>query len=153
MQRQVQDYSRDLYIPAAVHGEEFAADSYKVARGVSHWKGKLRFNWHHIHLEANGPKDGKLAVGETVSVTAKIRLGLLDPKDVSVEITHGREVAGALTDFETLPMELVSETDGTLTFRGTFVPKTSGSYGYGVRIVPNDPHLINKHELALIRWA
>jgi len=153
MQRMVQDYSRDLYIPAVKHGEEFAANGYKVARDVSEWKGKLRFNWHHIHLEATGPKDGKLAVGETVEVTAKIRLGHLKPSDVAVEITHGREVAGQLTDFETLPMERIDEMDGTLTYRGEFVPKSSGSYGYGVRIVPNDPRMINKHELALIRWA
>ena len=153
MQRMVQDYSRDLYVPAAVHGAEFAAQSFKIAREVSEWKGKLRFNWHHLHLEAQGPTDGKLAVGEPVSVTAQIRLGHLKPSDVAVEVTHGREVAGELTDFETLPMEPIGEEDGLITFRGTFVPKTSGSYGYGVRVIPHDARLINPHELALIRWA
>ncbi|MNK97609.1 hypothetical protein D3C87_1179530 [compost metagenome] len=153
MQRMVQDYSRDLYIPAVVHGQEFAANGYKVAREASEWKGKVRLNWQHIHLEANGPKDGKLAVGEPVEVTARIRLGHLKPSDVAVEITHGREVAGVLTDFETLPMERVGEADGTLVYRGTFVPKSSGSYGYGVRIVPQDAHMLSKQEMALIRWA
>ncbi len=153
MQRMVQDYSRDLYIPAVKYGHEFAAQGYKAAREISLWKGKLRFNWHHLHLEATGPKDGQLAVGAPVEVTAKIRLGLLDPQDVAVEITHGREVAGELTNLETLPMEAVSEVDGTVTYRGKFIPKTSGSYGYGVRVVPHDSHLISKHELALIRWA
>lgn len=153
MQRMVQEYARDLYIPAVVHGEAFWADQFKVAREMAQWKGKLRFNWHHIHLEANGPTDGKLAVGEPVEVSAKIRLGLLEPGDVAVEIVHGREVGGVLTDFETLPMQCVEESEGTFTYKGTFVPRTSGSYGYGVRVIPYNPHMLSKHELALIRWA
>ncbi|HEY9900293.1 MAG TPA: alpha-glucan family phosphorylase [Pantanalinema sp.] len=152
--RMVQDYSRELYVPAMEHGEKLAEDSFALARHLSHWKGMVRLNWHQIHLEASGPREQRLTVGEEVGLEARVRFGGLDPAHFVVEICQGREVDGVVKSFEVMPMTRAARVaEGVYAYEGRLHPHTGGSYSYGVRIRPAHPALMNDNEVGLVRWA
>ncbi|MNL27476.1 hypothetical protein D3C87_1490690 [compost metagenome] len=152
--RMVQDYSRELYVPAMEHGEKLAEDAFALARHLSHWKGMVRLNWHQIHLEASGPREQRLTVGEEVGLEARVRFGGLDPTHFVVEICQGREVDGVVKTFEVMPMKRAARVaEGVYAYEGRLHPHTGGSYSYGVRIRPAHPALMNDNEVGLVRWA
>ncbi|MNX79807.1 Maltodextrin phosphorylase [compost metagenome] len=152
--RMVQDYSRELYVPAMEHGVKLAEDGFALARHLSHWKGMVRLNWHQIHLEASGPREQRLTVGEAVSLEARVRFGGLDPAHFVVEICQGREVDGTVKRFEVTPMKRASRvSEGVYAYEGRLHPNTGGSYSYGVRIRPAHPALMDDNEVGLVRWA
>jgi starch phosphorylase len=84
-----------------------------------------------------------------------VKTGGLNPNNLRVEIYQGRANGGShLADIEVVPMEMTEQlADGSFKFKGAIVPQRGGSYHYGVRVLPNNPDLKNKHELGLIRWA
>jgi starch phosphorylase len=152
--RMVQDYVNHLYMPARKHGLRLVADGFTLARKLSDWKGMLRLNWHHISLEARGPREQRAIVGDLIPLEARLRLGGLDPQHFVVEICQGRETQGALPEFEVVSMgepERVGE--GVWSYAGHLAPRTGGSYSYAVRVRPQHPALADQHELGLVRWA
>jgi starch phosphorylase len=153
--RMVQDYATKLYIPAIQHGERLAANNYALAKQFAEWKGMMNFNWHHVFVEAQATGQDKVHVGEGVDITARVKTGGLNPNNLRVEIYQGRANGGShLADIEVVPMEMTEQlADGSFKFKGAIVPQRGGSYHYGVRVLPNNPDLKNKHELGLIRWA
>ncbi|HEY9855045.1 MAG TPA: alpha-glucan family phosphorylase, partial [Stenomitos sp.] len=103
--RMVQDYSRQLYVPAIEHGLKLTGEGFALARRLSEWKGMVRLNWHHIHLEAKGPREQRLTVGDELSLEARVRLGGLDPAHFVVEICQAREINGEVKSFEVVQMK------------------------------------------------
>ncbi len=152
--RMVQDYTNKFYVPAIDHGERLAADNYSKAKQFSEWKGMMTFNWHHVFVEVSPLELDKVHVGDPIDIVARVKTGGLAPTNLNVEIYQGRERGGALRDVEIVPMSMADQlTDGSFKFKGVFTPKKGGSYIYGVRVVPSNGNLANKHELGLIRWA
>ncbi|MEB3188224.1 MAG: alpha-glucan family phosphorylase [bacterium] len=152
--RMVQDYTNFLYVPAHEHGKKLTADGFSLARLLADWKGMLRLNWHHISIEARGPREQRATVGDTIPLEARLRLGGLDPRHFVVEICQGREFQGALNDIEVVTMgdpERIGE--GVWAYSGGLTPRTGGSYSYAVRVRPHHPELLDRHEVGLIRWA
>lgn len=152
MARMIKEYTTDMYVPAARHDAVMSANGYARAREVAEWKHRVQFHWPQMFIEASGPRDGQLTVGEPVEINATVRLSGLTPSEVAVEIVHGfQDGAAGFTDE---PMQLVGRTDdGGYLYRGLLAPTASGQIIYGVRIVPVHPDLFNKHEMALVRWA
>lgn len=153
--RMVQDYTNQLYVPAMQHGERLAENNYALAKQFAEWKGMMNFNWHHVFVEANASGQDKVNVGQGVDITARVKTGGLNPNNLRVEIYQGRANGGsALKEVQVVPMELTEQlADGSFKFKGAITPVKGGSYLYGVRVLPNNPDLKNKHELGLIRWA
>ncbi|WP_343425078.1 hypothetical protein [Candidatus Amarolinea dominans] len=147
----IKEYTTDMYVPAR-HDAVMSANGYARAREVAEWKHRVQFHWPQMFIEASGPRDGQLTVGEPVEINATVRLSGLTPSEVAVEIVHGfQDGAVGFTDE---PMQLVGRTDdGGYLYRGLLAPAASGQIIYGVRIVPVHPDLFNKHEMALVRWA
>jgi len=43
--------------------------------------------------------------------------------------------------------------NGDYVYEGSVPATESGTYGFGVRVIPTYPHLLQAHELRLIAWA
>lgn len=152
--RMVQDYARELYVPAIEHGQKLSQEGYALARRLAEWKGMVRLNWHHIHLEARGPREQRLTVGDELPLEARVRLGGLDPSHFVVEICQAREVNGDLKTFEVMQMKRADRIgEGVYAYQGLLRPKTGGSYTYGVRVRPSHPDMLDENEVGLVRWA
>ena len=152
MTRMIKDYTNKMYVPAARHQAVMTANGYAHTREVTDWKQRVAFHWPQLRIEASGPRDGQLTVGEPVEIKATVRLSGLTPDEVAVEIVSGfQDGAAGLTDE---PMQLVGRSDdGAYYYRGLLAPTASGQLIYGVRIIPVHADLFNKHAMALTSWA
>jgi glycogen phosphorylase len=97
-----------------------------------------------------------VTVGSHVRVRACVRLGALDPDEVSVELYVGRiDARGEIADGLALPMQ----PDGRATGDGVYfeLPEMScsrsGLQGYTVRITPYHVDLPETFLPGLIVWA
>ena len=157
MRRMVKEYTDDLYIPALQLGARTDANNYALAHELTEWERRLRAEWGQVSVAAEGPRAGQLAVGQTIRVTANVRLGALRPDDVRVELVTARDDNGALRERQVIAMRQEGQPgaarDGAYRFQATFDPTANGSLVYGVRLVPSHPGLRNPLALGLARWA
>src|SRR5579859_1096437 len=154
MRRMLKDYVNQLYVPALRIGAHVDAAEYKLARELAQWKGKVRREWASVALQVEGPREGQLAIGQPVDVTALVKLGTLRPDDVRVELVSGQDIDGLLEHLRVMPMERAAKTgDGMHRYTGRLETDASGRLIYGVRVVPYHPGLANPQELGLACWA
>ncbi|MEO7001471.1 MAG: alpha-glucan family phosphorylase [Ktedonobacterales bacterium] len=157
MKRMVKQYTDDLYIPALKLGQQMDGDSYALARELSGWAERLRREWSNVAVEAEGPREGQLAQGQPLRVTAYVRLGALKPDDVRVELVEARDENGILRDRQVIQMGAASGAktgaDGARRYTAQYTPDANGSLVYGVRVVPHHAGLTSPLETGLARWA
>jgi starch phosphorylase len=114
----------------------------------------MQLDWAGVHIEATRAETNQLVVGQSVPVTAHVRLDGVNPDDVLVEIVYGNERDGEIQVHGTCRMERVANVSDTIyRYTGSFTPQSSGTLVYGVRILPYHEGLSNKYELGLVRWA
>ncbi|WP_181312809.1 alpha-glucan family phosphorylase [Nocardioides campestrisoli] len=151
--RQVRDYVRELYAPAARQAR-LLDGAYEGARDLASWKQRVREQWpsvHVEHVESVDPGDSA-EVGSELSLHAYVALGGLAPDDVEVQVVHGRTGhEDELTDFSVVPMSLVeSYENGRHRFDAALALDHAGPFGYTVRVVPKHRALASVAELGLV---
>ena len=151
--RQVRDYVRELYAPAAHTARSLNSD-YAGAHELSSWKQEVRAAWPGVrveHIDSEGVGD-QAEVGATLAVRAWVALGSLSADDVEVQVVHGRIGSDdVLTDTTVMPMSVGESYDGNRhRFDATVPLATSGPFGYTVRVVPRNDALASVAELGLV---
>lgn len=150
--RMVRDYTAQLYTPAAVSQRQLN-HTFGGARELAAWKSRIRAGWHGVHVEhveSVGVSD-TVAIGDEITIRAKVDLGGLSAADVDVQLVYGH--AGA--DDSLLDFQVVSLGSGTDAGEGRYayslrhVLSVSGPFGYTVRVVPNHEGLAGFSELGL----
>ncbi|MCW2832588.1 MAG: glycosyltransferase family 1 protein, partial [Nocardioides sp.] len=151
--RQVRDYVRELYAPAARTSRTLNSD-YQGARELSQWKQRVRAAWPSVkveHVDTDGVGDAA-EVGATVHVHSFIALGELRFEDVEVQVVHGRPSADdVLLDAATSVMHPSESYEGNRhRFDASVTLERSGSFGYTVRVVPRNDALSSVSEMGLV---
>ncbi|MFP5254091.1 MAG: DUF3417 domain-containing protein, partial [Actinomycetes bacterium] len=151
--RQVRDYVRELYAPAAQTARSLNSD-YAGAHELSVWKQSVRAAWHGVrveHIDSEGVGD-QAEVGATLAVRAWVALGSLSPSDVEVQVVHGRIGSDdELTATSVTPMTVGESYDGNRhRFDATVLLDHSGAFGYTVRALPKNDSLASVAELGLV---
>jgi starch phosphorylase len=151
--RQVRDYVRELYAPAAQTARSLNSD-YAGARTLSEWKQSVREAWHGVrveHIDSEGVGD-QAEVGATLAVRAWVALGSLSPSDVEVQVVHGKIGSDdELTATSVTPMTVGESYDGNRhRFDATVLLDHSGAFGYTVRALPRNDALASVAELGLV---
>ena len=151
--RQVRDYVRELYAPAAQTARSLNSD-YAGAHTLSEWKQSVRAAWHGVrveHIESEGVGD-QAEVGATLDVRAWIALGDLSASDVEVQVVHGRIGADdELISTAVSPMGVGESYEGNRhRFDAAVRLEHSGAFGYTVRVVPRNDSLASVAELGLV---
>jgi starch phosphorylase len=85
--RQVMDYVRQFYGPAAAQSGRVSADK---ARELSSWKAKVRAAWPGVKLAVSGALPPALSEGEKLPLRVDATLNGLAAADVAVECVLGR---------------------------------------------------------------
>ncbi|MCU6481057.1 starch phosphorylase [Arthrobacter silviterrae] len=155
--RMVSEYVQRLYQPAAEAGRAARADGYAATKEFAAWTEKVRAEWGGLHIEhvdSHGISD-EPQIGETIQVRANVNLGGLSPDDVSVQVAYGRVGdSDELSDTRILTLDGVSELgEGRFQFTADLVIDRSGSFGYGVKVLPRHAAMANSAELGLIATA
>ena len=105
--------------------------------------------------EQLNPRQPQLKIGSALDVRALVKLGPVDPGDVSVELYHGpTDSWGNIQEGSPVPMSYQESTgnNGEHWFTGRMECKTTGQHGVAVRILPNHPDQVNPYDLGLILW-
>lgn len=96
-----------------------------------------------------------IPVGESITISARVHLGEIDPSHVSVQAHFGLTDNNHIAQPRTVdlgPWEKLAE-PGKYLFTGSIPAVESGAYGLDARVIPTHPHLTQAHELRLITWA
>jgi glycogen phosphorylase len=153
--RMVRQYATELYTPVAAHAARLTADGHARARELAAWKRHLAGAWGEVAVEALSGSHEVAELGEKRTVEATVRLGVLRPDDVRVELLHGEVRAdGTIIDAATQLLACTGEdAGGRYHYAGAFPCRLSGEYGVTVRVVPAHPDLYHWTEPALVTWG
>src|SRR5262249_44784795 len=140
-------------LPALRPGQTMDAQSYALARELTHWKREIRKSWEQVAVQVAGQREGAIAVGEPIHVTALVALGTLRPNDVRVELVAGRDDNGTPRVEHVVPMERVGKPqDGIHRYQARLLPETSGSLVEGVGLIPPHPGLEHPSDMGWPCW-
>lgn len=155
MNRMMCEYYDRFYRPCAIKSDSLSADNFARAKNLAAWKSHLRANWQHIKINRVISDTDNLEVGSELQVQTEIRLGALQPKDVSVEIYFGQvDANGEIVKGQGTEMkDVISKGDGVYVFEGAISSAVSGLHGYSVRVLPKHDDLGNPFVMNLITWA
>ncbi|HXZ05046.1 MAG TPA: alpha-glucan family phosphorylase [Ktedonobacteraceae bacterium] len=154
MRRMVKEYTKRFYIPEIHEHIEIEQNNYAEARILASWKDTVRQAWPELELYVEGQREGQLSLGQGIDVRAWVRSDKLQPEDLTVELVYGEATNENIVIQHALPMVYIKkELDSSYQYKVHLKPPTSGSIGYGVRVLPNHPALAGKHEMGLIRWG
>ncbi|MEW6182482.1 MAG: alpha-glucan family phosphorylase [Bacillota bacterium] len=152
--RMVKEYTSLFYVPLMKRSDYIAQNDYSAARRLKEFKRRLMDNWSQIQiLQVNEDRPSTPVAGQTVSVTATVKLGAVTPQDVVVELVLGRTKDYLLLDTKGFPL-IAGENLGDNTYRYSgAVSLTQGALGFTVRVRPTHPDLAHPFELPLVTWA
>lgn len=154
--RMVREYAERFYLPSARRYECLTENEMARTKALAKWKSLLSEHWSEIRVdkvEAEVP--ARIKVGTELQVRAQVYLGILEPKDVTVQLYYGPlDAKGEISQGEIIAMTWVeSKGDGNHVFIGSIPARASGRYGYALRILPHHDDLSNPYEPGLILWA
>ncbi|WP_186759994.1 MULTISPECIES: alpha-glucan family phosphorylase [Arthrobacter] len=156
-ERMVKEYVQRLYQPAAVAGRAAHAHDYASAREFAAWIESVRSAWggvHIEHVESHGLAD-EPQIGQSLQVRANVHLAGLSPAEVSVLVKYGKVAENdELIDTRTLAMESATDLGGgRYQFAADLLIDRSGSFGYGVQVLPRHAAMASPAELGLTTTA
>ncbi len=153
--RMVQDYVHRFYVPSAFNWKRIGLNGFEGARQLTSWADRMRANWSQLQVLDKRADTGKgIQVGQTLRVEVRIRLGVLSPKDLAVDIYYGPVDSKAdLLDRETIPLQDFTQEENGMVFRGEIPCQEVGRFGFRVRVLPSHPLLVNPYSLGLILWG
>jgi len=151
--RMVQQYTEHYYLPALVHRKQLNGEKLETARQLAEWKQTVNSNWSKvkmIRLETDHGDDARM--GDSIQVSAWLRLAPLLPQDLRIEAVYGRigpdfEIADSSTVL--LQFE-ANEEDGACRFKGEIPCTASGKMGFALRVMPRHRGLANPYQTALV---
>ena len=153
--RMVQDYVHRFYVPSALNWKRIGLNGFEGARQLTRWADRMRANWSQLQILDKRADTGKgIQVGQTLRVEVRMRLGVLSPKDLAVDIYYGPVDSKAdLLDRETIPLQDFTQEEKGMVFRGEIPCQEVGRFGFRVRVLPSHPLLVNPYSLGLILWG
>jgi len=154
--RMVGDYTHAFYLSAAEKFEALAKKNAAKARSLAEWRARVQENWNAIRVEnIESNAEETLSVGQPLEVTARVRLGNLTPRDVAVQLYHGRlGEKDTIVDGESDTMSADDKPgDGVYTYHCSVPCKRSGRRAFGVRVLPVHPDLVHPFAPGPMLWA
>jgi starch phosphorylase len=154
--RMVQEYIEKCYWPSAQRYEGLAANTLKRANELAQWRKRVGQGWPQIRVESVESKGADpLHVGGELEVKARVNLGLFTPDDVEVQLFHGLvDSFGEIPNPGTIPMSHNGMHEGSAwTFSGRISCRSSGQYGFAVRVLPKHADLANLFQPGLVSWG
>lgn len=156
--RMVGDYATRGYFPASDRYRTMITDQYVPAKDLAHWKSHVFEHWYDIRIDSIDVSDlTDVKVEQTIAVKARLRLGVLSPNDIRVELYQGAvNAAGEIDRGSPVAMEYQGPDPQNATVSIYMVDiaySSSGLQGFSLRVLPNHTNLSSAYEPGLILWA
>jgi len=154
--RMVREYAERMYLAASHRWDSLSAEDMNRAREFASWKERVRVHWREVAVQAvEADTSLPMEVGTSRPVRAKVSLGVLGPKDVSVTLCFG-----LLTGEGEIPSATVSEMKvgespqaGVHVYAGEIQGLLTGLQGFRVRILPAHPDLADPLAMNCVAWG
>jgi len=156
--RMVQEYTEKFYLNAYKNRKELIENEWIKTKEFTKWKSNLIANWDKLKFVSvsHSGNDEELKVGAQYKVNAEVNIGNLTNDDIEVQIYYGNvdNVDEANENsYTTMKCLDCKSQSGTYKYEGSIKCKTTGEFGYTLRILPKHSLLINQFELGAIRWV
>lgn len=157
--RMVREYCERYYLLASEKRNALSADQWKKAKMIAEWKEHIANQWHQIEIvKIDAPQTNiEVLVRETYTVNAEIKLGDIDPSEVSVQLYYGPVKKQDDPNNNKIEiMKLVSKKNhnsSVYSYTGAIKSFESGLFGFTIRILPEHPLLIQPFEVGKVYWA
>jgi starch phosphorylase len=154
--RMVEEYTTRCYIPSHRRATRLSADHLKAARELASWRKRIAGEWGKVRIEGvDAPTNEMLRVGSDFPVKVKVNLGAFSPDDVEVQLCHGvLDAMGEIADPRATPLVADTHANGaTVTFAGSVQCRSSGQFGFTVRVLPKHANLPHLFEPGLVTWG
>jgi starch phosphorylase len=154
--RMVEEYAECCYIPSHRRAARLTAERLKAATELAAWRKRLAADWGQIRIEGvEAPTGETLRVGSEFPVKVRVNLGPVSPEDVEVQLCYGvLDSMGEIADPRATPLHANGTRAGsTVVFDGSVPCRSSGQYGFTVRVLPRHPNLPHPFEPGLVTWA
>jgi starch phosphorylase len=150
----LEDYYHKFYNKLEQRTKKLSDDNHKALYELLRWKEKVLTNWENIEIvnvnlyEAN---DHTYYLGEKTTLWVDLRLGVLKPDDIKVEICfiHTNGQNELLSKWQFL---FVKQENGVTHYECDLEPDYAGSWRCGVRIMPSHPLLPHDFDFNLVKW-
>jgi starch phosphorylase len=140
--RMLRDYVGNLYAPAAAESRRLTADDHAGARRLAAYRQRVQASWSGVAVVRS--EVGEVgAAGADVAVRALVRLGGLEPAELSVEAVVDGDAPFSVV------LEPAAEEDGGRWFEGS-VRAAAGSATLRIRVLPRHPDLSDPRTLGLV---
>ncbi|MBI5960433.1 MAG: alpha-glucan family phosphorylase [Chloroflexi bacterium] len=158
--RMVREYAEEYYIPSHRRFVSLTQPDMTRAKEYVGWHKKVTSNWGKVAIERVEVEPELLKVNEEIHVRAWVDLGVLEPKDVLVQLYYGTlDSRDQIVAGETLDMEYccadqkATATRNVHEFFYTLRYSTTGKRGFAVRVLPSHEDLANPIMTNLITWS
>lgn len=153
--RMVEEYLNRCYLPSHARMTKLTADGLKAATELAGWRRKVKAGWTSVRVEGiDAPTGQMLKVGGEFPVVVKVHLGGMTPDEVEVQLCHGLlDAMGEIASPHAMALTPSSNGTGSVTFAGKVPCRSSGQYGFAVRVLPKHPSLPHLFEPGLVTWG
>ena len=157
--RMVEEYTERCYVPSHRRSTKLGADHLKAAKELAAWRKRVAADWDKVRVESVEAATGEVhRVGSDFDVKVRVNLGAFSPDDVEVQLCHGMlDALGEIAE----PRATALRPDGPFSANGTRsvlfagkVPcRSSGQFGFTVRVLPKHGDLPHLFEPGLVTWG
>jgi starch phosphorylase len=154
--RMVEQYTERCYIPSNRREAKLSANRLQAARELADWRRRVRSNWEQVKVESvEAPTNELMRVGTSFPVRVRVNLGPFKPEDVEVQLCHGvLDAMGEIAEPKAMAMAADGEVGGrSVLFTGEVPCRSSGQFGFSVRVLPRHANLPHLFEPGLVKWG
>ena len=158
--RMVVEYAEKCYVTSHRRSGMLASDKFAKASELAAWRQRVLRDWPQVKIEnVEVPTPDHVYVGDEFAIRARVCLGALKPEDVEVQLFHGTmDAQGEIARPRTVslsPSDNLASNGAASTwqFSGKISCRTSGQFGYCIRVLPRHAALAHPFESGLILWG
>jgi starch phosphorylase len=176
MRRVLEQYTTEIYLPAAVKGRALRARDYAGAEILAIWKSRVQDAWPDVSLRRLDNAAGPITFGQPLYIEVAARLGGLEPHDVRVELLLSSGFDGEAVQIAEQHLgepsvsagdaDAPARTSRSLAFEASeplgengehrfsleLRPEFCGRYRYRIRVYPSHEFLSHPMETGLLTW-
>ncbi|MDP3178970.1 MAG: alpha-glucan family phosphorylase [Spirochaetaceae bacterium] len=153
--RMLGEYAERFYFPALENWRSLDSRGFAQAKDVAAYLEKVRVAWPRLSVvDLRSDALPIMESGSSVTVSAAVDLGPLEPSEIAVELYHGDlSNQGDISGADRVEMSAVAKKGSLWEYEAKLACGRTGQHGYSVRIMPKHPSLASPYIQGLIRWA
>jgi starch phosphorylase len=154
--RMVQEYTNRAYLTSYQQWHQLVADGLSLALDLTRWKERIFKSWPQVRIElAETEATDAVAVGSSITITARVALGDIPMEEAAVEGYFGvLDSTGNIQGGETVTLSQISDLgNGVHQFSGQIECRFCGRHGFMLRVMPRHKVLGNVYEPGYLVWG